>query len=156
MGGMSQSDGLTYNPADRAAVFSGRVTTDGGGGFASLRSDDWAGFSSLAAARGVRMTVQGDGRQYKLSAKVRAGRAVGRGSAAGRGGGEQGGGSRSCEEGSDQITRGEGSCRMWASGRRLDSACWVREQSAGKRCRLRRQVRTTVCLHQTLCGGLAT
>ncbi|KAG2449053.1 hypothetical protein HYH02_005802 [Chlamydomonas schloesseri] len=70
MGGMSQSDGLTYDDAERAAVFSGRVTTDGGGGFASLRSDDWSGFTSLMAARGVRMMVQGDGRQYKLNAKT--------------------------------------------------------------------------------------
>jgi hypothetical protein len=40
MGGRSQSDALQYDAADQAAVYSGRVTTDGGGGFASLRSDD--------------------------------------------------------------------------------------------------------------------
>ncbi|KXZ45347.1 hypothetical protein GPECTOR_56g444 [Gonium pectorale] len=70
MGGMSQSNGFSYDPAERAAVFSGLVTTDGGGGFASLRSDEWGGFASLAAARGVRMMVRGDGRQYKLNAKT--------------------------------------------------------------------------------------
>ncbi|EFJ43483.1 hypothetical protein VOLCADRAFT_106809 [Volvox carteri f. nagariensis] len=70
MGGRSQSEGLAFEPAERAAVFSGRVTTDGGGGFASLRSDEWAGFASLTAARGIRILVKGDGRQYKLNAKT--------------------------------------------------------------------------------------
>ncbi len=70
---MTQSDGLAYDPVEKAAVFSGRVTTDGGGGFASLRSDEWSGFATLTAARGIRLMVQGDGRQYKLNAKVGAG-----------------------------------------------------------------------------------
>ncbi|GLC40449.1 hypothetical protein PLESTB_001347100 [Pleodorina starrii] len=70
MGGRSQSDGFAYDSAERAAVFSGRVTTDGGGGFASLRSDEWGGFASLTAARGIRLMVKGDGRQYKLNAKT--------------------------------------------------------------------------------------
>ncbi|PNH07226.1 hypothetical protein TSOC_006318 [Tetrabaena socialis] len=72
MGGRSQSDGLSYDPVEQAAVFSGRVTTDGGGGFASLRSDDWSGFASFGPARGVRLLVRGDGRTYKLNAKTEA------------------------------------------------------------------------------------
>ncbi|GFR39894.1 hypothetical protein Agub_g399 [Astrephomene gubernaculifera] len=70
MGGRSQSQGLSYDGADPAAVFSGTVTTDGGGGFASLRSDEWGGFASLSSARGIRLLVKGDGRHYKLNAKT--------------------------------------------------------------------------------------
>ncbi len=51
-------------------MFSGRVTTDGGGGFASLRSDPWDGYLALGAAKGVRVMVKGDGRQYKINARV--------------------------------------------------------------------------------------
>ncbi|KAG2495581.1 hypothetical protein HYH03_006181 [Edaphochlamys debaryana] len=68
MGGRSQSNGVTWDAGEQAAVYSGNVTTDGGGGFASLRSDDWAGFTSLGAARGVRLMCKGDGRVYKLNA----------------------------------------------------------------------------------------
>ena len=67
MGGMSSS-GLRYDAGAQAACFEGNVTTDGGGGFASVRSQAWGGFA-LGAARGVRLLVQGDGRVYKLNAK---------------------------------------------------------------------------------------
>lgn len=66
----TQSDGLQFDSAEGAAVFSGRVTTDGGGGFASLRSDPWDGYLALGAAKGVRVMVKGDGRQYKINARV--------------------------------------------------------------------------------------
>lgn len=67
---LTQSDGLQFDSAEGAAVFSGRVTTDGGGGFASLRSDPWDGYMAFGAAKGVRLMVKGDGRQYKINAKV--------------------------------------------------------------------------------------
>jgi hypothetical protein len=72
MGGVSNSS-AAYNAAEQALVFAGHVTTDSGGGFASVRSRPWAGWQALGAAKGVRMSVKGDGRVYKLSLKVRPG-----------------------------------------------------------------------------------
>lgn len=69
MGGVSSS-ALRFEPQEQAAVFSGLVTTDSNGGFASVRSEPWSGWT-FAPSRGVRMMVKGDGRTYKLNAKVR-------------------------------------------------------------------------------------
>lgn len=75
MGGMSSS-GLSHDAGSGAAVFAGDLSTGGGGGFASVRWQPWAGFA-LGPARAVRLMVQGDGRTYKLNAKVGVGRKVG-------------------------------------------------------------------------------
>ena len=45
------------------------MTTANNGGFASVRSDTWGGYMAFHRSRGIRMSVQGDGRIYKLSAK---------------------------------------------------------------------------------------
>ncbi len=46
------------------------MTTANNGGFASIRSDSWAGYAAgFQQASGVRLVVRGDGRIYKLSAK---------------------------------------------------------------------------------------
>lgn len=69
MGGVSSSR-LTFHP-DGHAVFEGEVSTDNGGGFASVRH---------AALRlgeqdtvGYRLEVQGDGKRYKLNLRMEGG-----------------------------------------------------------------------------------
>ena len=48
----------------------GNVSTAFNGGFASVRSQGWGGFSPLARARGLRLLVKGDGLTYKMNAKT--------------------------------------------------------------------------------------
>jgi hypothetical protein len=66
MGGVSRSR-LTVTP-DRTGVFSGVVSTERNGGFASVRSAarpvDLRGFA------GFRLRVKGDGKRYKLSVRT--------------------------------------------------------------------------------------
>jgi monofunctional biosynthetic peptidoglycan transglycosylase len=64
MGGVSRSRMQIINGR---AVFSGNVSLDFGGGFASVRSD--AGFWDLHGFKGISLTVRGDGRRYKLILK---------------------------------------------------------------------------------------
>jgi hypothetical protein len=45
------------------------VTTEYNGGFCSVRSQPWGGWSMLERAEGLKMLVRGDGRRYKISAK---------------------------------------------------------------------------------------
>lgn len=42
------------------------MTSKNNGGFASVRSDTWDGFSALQSATGIRLEVMGDGKVYKL------------------------------------------------------------------------------------------
>ena len=69
MGGVSQST-FTHDAEEQACSFSGTLSTQGNGGFASVRSRPWGGWC-LERAQGVRLMVKGDGRHYKLNAKVR-------------------------------------------------------------------------------------
>jgi hypothetical protein len=48
----------------------GDVTTANNGGFASVRSAPWSGWSGLHGAEALELEVQGDGRIYKLNLKV--------------------------------------------------------------------------------------
>ena len=68
MGGVSSSR-LERTP--RGAAFTGTVSLDYGGGFASVRSrpDRWPTDGALA----LRLHVRGDGRRYKLTARTDAG-----------------------------------------------------------------------------------
>lgn len=61
MGGRSAS---TVRIDDRLLRFSGRLSLDDGGGFASARTRGAA--FDLAGARAVRLCVRGDGRRYSL------------------------------------------------------------------------------------------
>ena len=70
MGGRSQS-ALLWAPSLGSAVFTGNVTTANNGGFASCRSESWDGFGiKLSGAKGLRLIIKGDGKTYKLSAKM--------------------------------------------------------------------------------------
>jgi len=61
MGGVSSSRMVVE---DGVAVFSGRVSLDNNGGFASARSADQ--HHDLSACNGVRLKVRGDGKRYAL------------------------------------------------------------------------------------------
>jgi Complex I intermediate-associated protein 30 (CIA30) len=63
MGGVSIS-GLKVLP-DRA-IFSGQVSTDNSGGFASIRTRNFSPPLDLSPYRGIALAVQGDGQRYKL------------------------------------------------------------------------------------------
>jgi monofunctional biosynthetic peptidoglycan transglycosylase len=62
MGGRSAS--RLYMEADEVAVFSGRVSLENNGGFASVRSQPKR--VDLEGYAGVELRVRGDGRQYRL------------------------------------------------------------------------------------------
>ena len=64
MGGVSQSRMLIGNGR---AIFTGDVSLDFGGGFASVRSDP--GFWNLSAFKAIFLELRGDGRRYKLILK---------------------------------------------------------------------------------------
>ncbi|MCY7335050.1 MAG: CIA30 family protein [Chamaesiphon sp.] len=69
MGGVSQSGirlGAGY------AVFSGNVSTDNSGGFASVRTRNFEPSLNLSNYRGVELRVKGDGQRYKLFLRTEA------------------------------------------------------------------------------------
>lgn len=69
MGGRSASDVLPSN--DGTLVFTGRVSLERGGGFASIRCEP--GRYDLSRFAGIVVRVRGDGKTYKLNVKTDAG-----------------------------------------------------------------------------------
>lgn len=63
MGGVSQSG---FHLADRQAIFSGHVSTDNNGGFASVRTPNFEPPLDLADYKGIELKVKGDGKRYKF------------------------------------------------------------------------------------------
>jgi Complex I intermediate-associated protein 30 (CIA30) len=63
MGGVSES-GIRL--ADGYALFSGNVSTDNSGGFASVRTRNFEPSFNLSNYRGIELRVRGDGQRYKL------------------------------------------------------------------------------------------
>jgi uncharacterized protein YbjT (DUF2867 family) len=63
MGGVSES-GIRL--ADGYALFSGNVSTDNSGGFASVRTRNFEPSFNLSNYQGIELRVQGDGQRYKL------------------------------------------------------------------------------------------
>lgn len=63
MGGVSQSG---FHLADRQAIFSGHVSTDNNGGFASVRTHNFAPPLDLSSYEGIELKVKGDGKRYKF------------------------------------------------------------------------------------------
>jgi uncharacterized protein YbjT (DUF2867 family) len=63
MGGVSES-GIRL--ADGYALFSGNVSTDNSGGFASVRTRNFDPSFNLSNYRGIELRVKGDGQRYKL------------------------------------------------------------------------------------------
>lgn len=66
MGGVSTSR-MTFHP-DGHAVFEGEVSTDNGGGFASVRHPQLR--LGAAGTVGYRLQVRGDGKRYKLNLRI--------------------------------------------------------------------------------------
>jgi hypothetical protein len=63
MGGVSQSD---IRLRGNSAVFSGIVSTDNNGGFASVRTRNFNPPLDLSGYKGIELRVQGDGKRYKF------------------------------------------------------------------------------------------
>ena len=63
MGGVSQS---SIRVAENRAVFSGFVSTDNNGGFASVRTRNFDSPLDLSDYEGIELRVQGDGKRYKF------------------------------------------------------------------------------------------
>ena len=66
MGGLSQSN---IRLVEKRAVFSGIVSTDNNGGFASVRTRNFDSPLNLADYEGIELRVQGDGKRYKFIAR---------------------------------------------------------------------------------------
>jgi NADH dehydrogenase [ubiquinone] 1 alpha subcomplex assembly factor 1 len=66
MGGLSQSS--LQATSRQTAIFSGSVSLENNGGFASVRSE--AGHHDLADCNAIRLRVRGDGHRYKLRIKT--------------------------------------------------------------------------------------
>lgn len=66
MGGVSQS---TFTVAEGEGRFHGEVSLENGGGFASVRREPGDVEPMLHLARGITLTVKGDGRTYQLRLK---------------------------------------------------------------------------------------
>lgn len=68
MGGQSRSS-ANWSSSDAALVFSGQLSLEQGGGFASLRAE----FDplDLSGSRGLRLMVRGDGRDYRINLRDR-------------------------------------------------------------------------------------
>jgi uncharacterized protein YbjT (DUF2867 family) len=69
MGGVSES-GIRLS--DGAAVFSGIVSTDNSGGFASVRTRNLDPSFNLSNYQGLELRVKGDGQRYKLFVRTEA------------------------------------------------------------------------------------
>lgn len=63
MGGVSQS-GIEISKA--AAIFSGKVSTENSGGFASVRTRNFDPPLNLADYTGIEINIKGDGQRYKF------------------------------------------------------------------------------------------
>lgn len=63
MGGVSQSN---IRLADNKAIFAGIVSTDNNGGFASVRTRNFATPLDLSSYTGIELRVIGDGKRYKF------------------------------------------------------------------------------------------
>jgi uncharacterized protein YbjT (DUF2867 family) len=63
MGGVSQSK---IHLADNKAIFTGVVSTDNNGGFASVRTRNFTPPMNLSAYQGIELRVIGDGKRYKF------------------------------------------------------------------------------------------
>lgn len=70
MGGVSSS-GLQRG--DRVALFTGTVSTENSGGFASVRTRNFEPPLNLATYQGLTLRVKGDGQRYKLFLRDREG-----------------------------------------------------------------------------------
>ncbi len=69
MGGVSES-GMRWS--GNSAVFSGRVSTDNSGGFASVRTRNFEPTLDLSDYTGIEIRVKGDGQRYKLFIRTEA------------------------------------------------------------------------------------
>ncbi len=63
MGGVSESN---LQLGSDCAIFSGRVSIDNSGGFASVRTRNFEPSLDLTGAEGIQLQVKGDGQRYKL------------------------------------------------------------------------------------------
>ncbi|NMF82784.1 CIA30 family protein [Nodosilinea sp. P-1105] len=70
MGGVSDSG---FQAGDGAARFTGTVSTENSGGFASIRTRNFDPPLNLATYRGIELRVQGDGQRYKFFLRDRDG-----------------------------------------------------------------------------------
>jgi Complex I intermediate-associated protein 30 (CIA30) len=70
MGGVSAS---TFQLTATAARFTGRVSTDNSGGFASVRTRNLEPALDLSGYTGIRLRLQGDGNRYKFLVRGGAG-----------------------------------------------------------------------------------
>ena len=66
MGGVSQS-GIRF--ADNRAIFTGNVSTENNGGFASVRTRNLEPPLDLSSYEGIELKVKGDGKRYKFIAR---------------------------------------------------------------------------------------
>lgn len=66
MGGISESN---IKLAGNKAIFSGIVSTENNGGFASVRSKNFSIPWDLSAYEGIQLRIQGDGKRYKFIAR---------------------------------------------------------------------------------------
>jgi uncharacterized protein YbjT (DUF2867 family) len=69
MGGVSES-GMRWG--GNSAIFSGRVSTDNSGGFASVRTRNFDPTIDLSDYTGIELRVKGDGQRYKLFLRTEA------------------------------------------------------------------------------------
>jgi uncharacterized protein YbjT (DUF2867 family) len=69
MGGVSES-GMSWGGS--SAIFSGRVSTDNSGGFASVRTRNFDPTMDLTDYTGIELRVKGDGQRYKLFIRTEA------------------------------------------------------------------------------------
>ncbi|BAZ39769.1 NADH:ubiquinone oxidoreductase complex I intermediate-associated protein 30 [Calothrix sp. NIES-4101] len=63
MGGVSSSNMIF---TDNVAIFTGNVSTDNSGGFASVRTKNFQPSINLSGYEGIELRIQGDGKRYKL------------------------------------------------------------------------------------------
>ena len=66
MGGVSAS---SFQQIDRAALFTGNVSTENSGGFASVRTRNFEPPANLSDYDGIELRVKGDGNRYKFIAR---------------------------------------------------------------------------------------